>query len=120
MESHGVGGESAQSHLTRDLSYTHLNAMNSNVEAISSENVCHKLPLIRVFAIDSFMFMFSQSIHSTVGPFFLNVYMTITLRNADIWRMAALELAKGRPQPYINLYETHRDMVRLNKLTDKQ
>ena len=44
-----VGGESAQSHPTRDDSYTHLNAMNPKDEAMSTENVCHKLSLIQVF-----------------------------------------------------------------------
>ena len=32
-----VGGESAQSHPTRDDSYTHLNAMNPKDEAMSTD-----------------------------------------------------------------------------------
>ena len=100
-----VGGESAQSHPTRDDSYTHLNAMNPKDEAMSTENVCHKLSLIRVYTNVPFMCLISQRIHSHVEPFFLNVFMTITLRNADIWRMAALKFARGRPQPNIYQYE---------------
>ena len=100
-----VGGESAQSHPTRDDSYTHLNAMNPKDEAMSTENVCHKLSLIQVSTNVSFIYSISQRFDSLVEPFFLNVFMTITLRNADIWRMAALKFARGRPQPNIYQYE---------------
>ena len=84
-----VGGESAQSHPTRDDSYTHLNAMNPKDEAMSTENVCHKLSLIQVFTNVSFIYSISQRFDSLVEPFFLNVCLKITLRNADIcekWR----------------------------------
>ena len=99
-----VGGESAQSHPTRDDSYTHLNAMNPKDEAMSTENVCHKLSLIRVFTNVPFMCLISQRIHSHVVPFFLNVFMTITLRNADIWKNGGVGISKGKtPTIYLSM-----------------
>ena len=44
-----VGEESAQSSPTRDVSYTHLNAMNPKDEALSTENVRCTMSLIHVF-----------------------------------------------------------------------
>ena len=105
-----VGEESAQSSPTRDVSYTHLNAMNPKDEAVSTENVCCAMSLIRVFTSDSFMYKISQVCSFHCGAFLPNISVTITLRNADVWRMAALKLAKGRPQPYINLYETYKEI----------
>ena len=103
-----VGGESAQSHPTRDDSYTHLNAMNPKDEAMSTENVCHTIVIDSSLYNVPFTYSISQRFHSHVEPFFLNVGLTITLRNADVWKMAALKLAKGRPQPYI--YQCKRDI----------
>ena len=100
-----VGGESAQSHPTRDVSYTHLNAMNSQRWGNVHRECLSQIVIDQVFSLYSFMYIGSHGIHSTVGPFFLNVCMTITLRNADIWRMAALKFARGRPQPNIYQYE---------------
>ena len=99
-----------ESHPTRDDSYTHLNAMNPKDEAVSTENVCCAMSLIRVFTSDSFMYKISQVCSFHCGAFLPNISVTITLRNADVWRMAALKLAKGRPQPYINLYETYKEI----------
>ena len=55
-----------------------------------------RLSLIKSLHFYSFMYIESQDIHSRVEPFFLNVCMTITLRNADIWRIAALKTSKGK------------------------
>ena len=99
-----VGGESAQSHPTRDVSYTHLNAMNSQRWGNVHRECLSQIVIDQVFSLYSFMYIGSHDIHSTVGPFFLNVCMTITLRNADYGCRRRWKYQKGRPQPYINLY----------------
>ena len=99
-----VGGESAQSHPTRDVSYTHLNAMNSQRWGNVHRECLSKIVIDWVFSLYSFMYIGSHDIHSTVRPFFLNVCMTITLRNADYGCRRRWKYQKGRPQPYINLY----------------
>ena len=100
-----VGGESAQSHPTRDDSYTHLNAMNPKDEAMSTENVCHKLSLIQVFTNVSYIYSIGQRFHSLVEPFFLNVYLTITLRNADTEENRSNEHASYKIPPLTNIFE---------------
>ena len=58
-----VGGESAQSHPTRDDLYTHLNAMNPKDEAMSTENVCHSIVIDQVFTL-LFIHVYRESRYS--------------------------------------------------------
>ena len=105
-----VGGESAQSHPTRDVSYTHLNAMNSQRWGNVHRECLSQIVIDQVFSLYSFMYIGSHDIHSTVGPFFLNVCMTITLRNADYGCRRRWNIKREDPN-HISIYmETYKEI----------